>query len=396
MPEFSYSQIAMKQETLVTVLGRHPEENHGVVNPPVYHASTILFPTLAAFEASEKGNGVYPLVYGRSGTPASRSFEEAIATLDGADHAIVTASGQSAILVAVLSVLSSGDHLLVTDNVYGSMRKLCQQEIRRFGIEVSYFDPMIADITPLLRPNTRAVYCESPGSLTFEVQDIPAIARAAHAHGAVVIADNTWATPLYMNAAEKGADITIHSGTKYIGGHSDILMGIITCSRQYYPALRQTFRNFGVCAGSDELYLASRGLRTLATRLKQHQETAMRLASWLGNRTEVVKVLHPAFPECPGHPIWKRDFTGASGLFSVLLKPYSKKSLANMLDNMRYFGMGFSWGGYESLITPFEPLRIATQWKHNGIGLRIHAGLEHLDDLIADLEAGLMRLGQAD
>jgi len=382
----------MQKETLVTKLGRNPEENHGVVNPPVYHASTILFETLADFEAADRGNGIRPLVYGRSGTPASRSLEEALAELDGADHAIVTSSGQSAIVVVLTAMLSAGDHVLITDNVYGSMRKLCKDEITRLGIEVSYFDPLTDDVTRFMRPNTKMVYCESPGSLTFEVQDIPAIAKAAHAKGAVVAMDNTWATPLYFNAASKGVDITVHSCTKYIGGHSDLLMGLITCSKQYYPRLRRTFRNLGCSAGADELYLASRGLRTLATRLKQHQESGLQLAKWLQSRAEVVRVLHPAFEDCPGNHIWQRDFSGASGLFSVLLKNYPQEKLAAMLDNMQLFGMGFSWGGYESLIMPFKPERTASAWTHDGICLRIHAGLEGIDDLIADLQAGLQRL----
>lgn len=382
----------MKKETLVTKLGRTPEKHYGVVNPPIYHASTILFPTLEEFETAEKGDGIYPLTYGRSGTPATRNLEEALAELDGAERAIVTSSGQAAILVTTAGVLSRGDHLLVTDNVYGSMRSLCKQEIQRWGVEVEFFDPMIRDITPLLRPNTKMVYCEAPGSQTFEVQDIPAIAQAAHEKGAIVAVDNTWATPLFMRANEKGADITIHSCTKYIGGHADLVMGLITCSNKHYLNLRRAFRNFSPCVGSDELYLAGRGLRTLTIRLKQHQEAALILAQWFKNRPEVVKVLHPALPECPGHEIWKRDFTGSTGLFSVLLKPYPRERLAAMLDKMKFFGMGFSWGGYESLMIPFHPVRTATQWTHDGICLRVHAGLEHMDDLIADLEAGFNRL----
>jgi len=382
----------MQPETLVTTLGRDPEQHHGVVNPPVYHASTILFPTLAALEQSEKSDGVSSLVYARSGTPATRNFEQMIATLDGADHAIVTASGQSAIVVALLANLSAGDHLLITDNVYGSVRKLCAEELVRLGIEISYFDPVTQDIAACLRPNTKVVYVESPGSLTFEVQDIPLIAKVAHTHGAIVIADNTWATPLFMRAGEKGADITIHSCTKYISGHSDLVMGVITYPKQYHDVLRQTFRNLGVCPGADELYLAARGLRTMPTRLKQHQETGILLANWLKARPEVTKILHPAFASCPGHDIWKRDFTGATGLFSVVLKPYAKEKLANMLDNMQLFGMGFSWGGYESLMLPFKPPRSVTRWDKDAIYLRIHAGLEHPDDLIADLAAGFERL----
>ncbi|HEU5048572.1 MAG TPA: cystathionine beta-lyase [Rickettsiales bacterium] len=382
----------MKKETLVTTIGRNPEAHEGVVNPPVYRASTILFPTVADYEESERSNGVQPLVYARSGTPATRALEEALAQLDEADHAIVTSSGQSAILVAITAFLSSGDHLLVTDNVYGSMRKMCKQEISRFGIEITFFDPLVEDIRPLLRPNTKMVYCEAPGSQTFEVQDIPAIVKAAHAHGAIVVADNTWATPLFNNMSRHGVDISIQSCTKYISGHSDLVMGLITCSKQYFPALRRAYRNYGACPGSEEIYLAQRGLRTLATRLKQHQETGLKLAQWFKQRPETVRVLHPALPECPGHEIWKRDFTGASGLFGVLLKPYPHEALARMLDHMKLFGMGFSWGGYESLMIPFKPERTVTQWKHDGICLRVHAGLEAPEDLIADLEAGFARL----
>ncbi len=382
----------MKKETLVTTLGRDPEDNYGVVNPPVYRASTILFPNVAAFDAANRSDSDFRSSYGRSGTPGTENLERALAQLNGADHAIVTSSGLSAILVVLTSMLSSGDHLLITDNVYSSTRSLCKNELKRFGIEVTYFDPLIKDITPLLKPNTKIVYCESPGSLTMEVQDIPAIAGAAHAHDAVVVVDNTWATPFFFHAAEKGADIVIQSCTKYVSGHSDLVMGLITCPKKYYPALYRTYCNFGACPGSEEVYLAARGLRTMATRLKQNQDTALALARWFKGRPEAVKILHPALPDCPGHEIWKRDFTGASGLFSVLLKPYPREKVAVMLDNMELFGMGFSWGGYESLMIPFYPARTASKWTHDGLCLRVYAGLEHPDDLIADLEAGFKRL----
>lgn len=385
----------MKQDTLLTTLGRSPEDHCGVVNQPVYRASTILFPTLDDYEGSE--TGAYPYVYGRTGTPSTQMFEVALAQLDGDDHAIVTSSGLSAIVTTMLSFLSTGDHVLVPDNVYGSARKFCSQELVRMGVEVTYYDPLIGGgIAALMKPNTKLVYCESPGSLTFEVQDIPAIARAAHAGGAVVAADNTWATPMFMRACEAGVDVTIHSCTKYIGGHSDIVMGLITTSRKYYPQLRRTYRNLGCCPGADEIYLAQRGLRTMAARLKIHQETGLLLAHWFKRRPEVVKVLHPAFPECPGHAVWKRDFTGSTGLFSVLLKSYPRKALAAMVDHMELLGMGFSWGGYESLILPFRADRPNTpSWTHTGLCLRIHAGLENPDDIIADLEAGFDRLNKA-
>lgn len=387
----------MKQETLVTTLGRSPEDHEGMVNGPVYRASTILFKTLADFEASEKSNGTRPLVYGRSGTPATRALEEALAELDGADHAILTSSGQSAIVVLLNAMLSAGGHLLLPDSVYGSMRKYCTEDLVRFGIEITYYNPTIgAGIADLIRPNTQLVYCESPGSQTFEMQDIPAIVAAAHAKNIPVAADNTWATPLFQCMSKLGVDITIHACTKYISGHADVVTGLITCSKVYYPRLRRTFRNMGACPGSEEVYLCSRGLRTLAVRLRQHQETGIALAEWLSARPEVAQVIHPALPSNPGHALWKRDCTGATGLFSIVLKPFSHEALAAMLDGMKLFAMGFSWGGYESLIVPFRALRTATpSWKPEGPALRIHAGLEHVDDLIADLEAGFARLKAA-
>jgi cysteine-S-conjugate beta-lyase len=385
----------MKKDTLITKLGRAPEEHCGVVNPPVYRASTILFPTMDDFEGSE--NGTYPLIYGRSGTPSTRSLEAALAQIDGDDHAILTSSGLAAIVTALTGVLSAGDHMLAPDCIYGSMRKFCDYELKRFGVEITYYDPLIGGgVAALMKPNTKLVYCESPGSLTFEVQDLPAIARAAHKGGALVAADNTWATPLFLRARDFGVDITIHSCTKYIGGHSDLVMGLITTSKELYPQLQRVYRNLGCCPGSEEVYLAQRGLRTMATRLKQHEEVGMMLAHWFKKRPEVVKILHPAFPECPGHAVWKRDFTGATGLFSVLLKPYPHKALAAMLDHMELFGMGFSWGGYESLMIPFKPHRtVSPGWTHKGACLRVHAGLENPDDLIADLEAGFDRLNKA-
>jgi cysteine-S-conjugate beta-lyase len=387
----------MKTETLVTTLGRTPDEYEGMVNTPVYRTSTVLFKTLDDFESCEKGNGVRPLVYGRSGTPSTRALEEALARLDGADHAILTSSGQSAIIVLMTSMLSSGGHVLVPDSAYGSMRKYCSEELGRFGVDITYYDPRIgAGIAELIRPNTQLVYSESPGSQTFEMQDIPAIATAAHAKNIPVATDNTWATPLFQNTGKLGADITIHSCTKYISGHADILMGLITCSAKFHPRIRRTFRNLGVCPGSEEVYLCARGLRTLSVRLKQHQETALTLAKWLSQRPEVTQVLYPALPSDAGHALWKRDCTGATGLFSIVLKPYPRKALAAMLDNMQLFGMGFSWGGFESLMIPFTVLRTSTpSWKPAGPALRISAGLEHADDLIADLEAGFKRLAAA-
>lgn len=385
----------MKIDTLLTTLGRNPQAHSGMVNPPVYHASTILFPSYADFEAYEKG--LYPYGYARSGTPSTRNMEAAFAELDGTDHAIVTSSGLAAIVIALTGTLSAGDHLLASDNIYGSMRQFCDRELSRFGVEITYFNPLIGSgIAALMRPNTKMVYCESPGSLTFEVQDIPAIAKVAHAHGAVVAADNTWATPLHFRAADHGVDITIHSCTKFIGGHSDLVMGVLTTTKACYPRLRRMYRNLGACIGADDLYLATRGLRTLATRLRQHEQTGLELAQWCKSQPEVAQLLHPAFSDCPGHEIWKRDFTGSSGLFSIVLKPCPKEALAAMLDHFELFGIGFSWGGYESLVIPFHPHRTASpHWTHTGPGIRIYPGLEGPDDLIADLGAGFKRLRAA-
>lgn len=387
----------MRPQTLLAAAARVPQKQDGLVNMPVMRASTLLFSTLEAFENIHHGDGLYPLHYARSGTPAMRALQEALAEIDGAPYAILTASGLSAIVVLLTALLNSGEHLLMTDSVYSSTRHFCDQELARLGVEVTYYDPLIGGkITELIRPNTKLVYCESPGSQTFEVQDVPAIATAAHTHGAVVALDNTWATPLFCRGADLGADISIHSCTKYIGGHADLVMGLLTCSAKYFPALWRTFQNIAPTPGADEIYLATRGLRTLAVRMQQHQETALRLAMWLKQRPEVVKVLHPALPECPGHEIWQRDFTGSSGLFSFVMKPYPRKALAAMLDDMQYFGMGFSWGGYESLLIPFRAHRTASpHWQDDGIALRLHAGLEDAQDLIADLEAGFKRLNKS-
>lgn len=388
----------MHKDTKLTTLGCAPDEHRGAVNTPVYRASTILFPNLSAFEAAERGESPHPS-YGRYGTVSTDALEGAIAELEGTDHAIVTASGMSAITVSLMSFLRSGDHLLMVDTTYGPARRLCDHELKRFGVETTYYDPLVgAGIAELMRDNTKVVYLESPGSLTFEVQDIPAICEAAHARGAVVISDNTWATPMYMNPLELGIDISLHSATKYISGHSDLIMGTLACNEPHYTPLLRTFRSIGACPSGDNCYLALRGLRSMGARLRVHQESAMKAADWLKKHPLVSEVLYPALPGAPGHDLWKRDFTGATGLFSFILKkPAGHAALSAMLDNMELFGMGYSWGGFESLIIPISPqkTRTATQWARKGQGLRVHIGLENVDDLIADLEAGLSRLQKA-
>lgn len=381
--------------TAVTEAGRDPFANFGIVNPPVYHASTVLFPTVAEMERIGRApfDHVY---YGRNGTPTTFAFERAVAELSGGYRAVATGSGLAAIAAALMAFLRAGDHLLMVDSVYSPTRKLCDGLLRGFGVETTYYDPRLgAGIARLMRPNTRAVFCESPGSLTFEMQDIPAIARAAHDGGAVVLLDNSWATPLFFRPFEHGVDVSIEAGTKYLVGHSDAMIGALVTTRQHFARLRKAAAILGAVPGPDDCYLALRGIRTLAVRLERHQKTGLALAKWLRRRPEVARVLHPALPGCPGNRFWKRDYLGASGLFSIVLaKPCGKRALARMLDGMSLFRMGYSWGGYESLILPADPapFRSAVAWTAPGPLLRLHAGLEDPADLIADLEAGFRRL----
>jgi cystathionine beta-lyase len=390
-----------RKDTQLAHAGRHPRQNHGIVNPPVYHASTVLFPTLDALEQShlKPFEGVS---YGRYGTPTHFAFEQALAELDAADGAVTTSSGLAAIHIALTTFLGQGDHVLMTDSVYGPTRKLCDGLLKQQGVETTYYDPGIGTgIHALLRPNTRVVYVESPGSLSFEMQDIPAIAAVAHRQSAVVVMDNTWGTPLLFPALSHGVDVCVHAATKYIVGHADAMLGVLTCTAATYEAIKRTAVAVGNCAGPDDVYLGLRGLRTLAPRLRQHQQTALQLCEWLRTRPEVEHLLYPALPGDPGHHLWRRDFSGASGLFGVVLKPCSRAALAAMVDGLQLFGMGYSWGGYESLVLPISAdslkgIRTATAWTHSGPLLRLHAGLEDPLDLIEDLKAGFERLGKVD
>ena len=388
----------MKVSTKLTHLGRKPGEHQGAVNPPVYHTSTILFPTMADFESARKGT--YPhSTYGRYGTESNRALEQTIAELEGADYALLVPSGMAAISTALLALLKQGDHILVADTVYEPTRHFCDQELARFGIETTYYDPMAgSSIAGLMRENTKVVYVESPGSLTFEIQDIPAIAEVAHAHGAILAADTTYGSPLLHRPYDLGVDVSIFSASKYISGHSDLMMGVITANKKIFSKLIHTQHHLGNTPGPDDIYLAQRGLRTLEIRLRQHQEQARQVAHWLKGRPEVARVLHPGMSDCPGHQLWERDAQGTNGLFSILLHPVAKDSLRTMLDGMKLFKMGFSWGGYESLIIPFDPRpnRTATTWRHEGPCLRLHVGLEAVEDLTADLEAGFARMQAAE
>jgi cystathionine beta-lyase len=381
--------------TRVVTAGRNPVDYHGFVNPPVYHASTVLYPSAEDFAAHRAR-----YQYGRRGTPTTEALEGAVADLEGPQCAGVSLlpSGLAAISAALLAVVRAGDHILITDSIYLPTRKFCDQILARLGVQTTYFDPLIgAGIAALLQPNTRAVFLESPGSLSFEMQDIPAIAAEAHAKGALVLMDNTWATPLYFRALDFGVDLSIHAGTKYFGGHSDVMLGTVAANAAAAPELKNTVGLSGWCVGPDDVYLGLRGLRTLAVRLERHYESGLRVARWLEQRPEVLRLLHPALPSHPGHAIWQRDFTGASGLFSMVLKPVPQKAVYAFLDTLELFGIGASWGGYESLAIPFDctSFRTATPWEPGGPTVRFHIGLEAVDDLIADLERGFAALAAA-
>lgn len=364
---------------------------HGMVNPPIYHASTILFPDLATYKG-----GKQKYRYGRRGTPTSRALETAIAELEGGFNCKVAPSGLAAVSCALLAFLKAGDHVLMVDSVYAPARHFCNTVLKRFGIETTYYEPQLgAKISDLLQPNTRVVYCESPGSQTMEVQDVPAISAAAHAHGAIVMLDNTWSAGHYFKAFSHGCDVSIQAATKYIVGHSDVMMGSVVCNEACWPQFKESFESMGQFAGPDDMYLALRGLRTLDVRLERHMKNAMTVANWLRGREEVETVLYPALPNASGHELWKRDFTGACGLFSVILKPVSETAIAAMVDGFQLFKIGDSWGGFESLVVPFSPLRTATNWTSKGPALRFHVGLEDPKDLVADLEAGFERLKTA-
>jgi cystathionine beta-lyase len=378
----------LKTETALITAGRDTAAQKGFVNPPVVRGSTVLYPTADDLHA-HRGE----FQYGRHGTPTTKALQQALIALEGPQCAGVgiAPSGLSAITTALLGVLKSGDHLLVCDNVYRPSRNFCNGLLARYGVETTYFDSQIGSgIARLFKPNTKAVLIEAPGSQSFEMPDVPAIAAAAHAHDVIVIDDNTWATPLYHRSLEQGVDISIQAATKYIGGHSDIMFGTISANARAWPAISESIRLLGVCAGPDDVFLAIRGLRTLAVRLAQHHRSGLEMARWLAERPEVLRVLHPGLESDPGHAIWKRDFTGASGLFGIVLKPTSKASVDSLLNSLKLFGMGYSWGGFESLVIPFDctGYRTATQWAPGGPTLRLHIGLENIEDLKADLVRG--------
>lgn len=395
----------MKKETITILSGRDYKSNKGSVNTPIHMTSTVLFPTLQDYKNAEKGKDLYhscdgtkavDLSYGIGGSPTTFALQNVVAELEGGDFALILPSGLSAITTALLAFLSSGDHILMVDSVYGPTRRFCNNELKRFGIETTFYDPLIgAGISELIRDNTKVVFTESPGSLTFEVQDIPAIAKAAHKKDAVVVMDNSWATSLYFSPFEHGVDVSIQAGTKYIGGHSDIFLGTITAKEEHAKKLLSAYKNLGVHTSAEVCYMAARGIRTLATRVKAHEKAALNIAKKLQKNKKVTKVLHPALSSCAGHKIWKRDFTGSTGLFTLILdKKYSFEQVSNMVDNMEIFRIGASWGGFESLVMPFDPtpIRTAAKWTEERSCVRLYIGLEDEGDLLKDIEDGLKRL----
>ena len=378
------------ERTRLVHAGRDPSQQHGFVNTPIYRGSTVLYPNTEDFIHRRA-----TYTYGTRGTPTISSLTEAWSDIAGAAGTVLTPSGLAAVTVALMTCVKAGDHVLVPDSAYRPTRNFCDGVLKRFGVETTYYDPAIgADIAGLMRPNTSVVFTEAPGSLTFEMQDIPAIAEVAHAGGACVLMDNTWATPLFFPPHARGVDICIEAGTKYLSGGSDLLLGLTSANERWWKRLRDTFDSFSMCAGPEDAFLGLRGLRTMSLRLREHERQALEMAHWFAARPEVARVLHPALPDHPGHAIWQRDFSGSSGLFSVVLKPASGAALAAMLDGLELFGIGASWGGFESLAIPFDaaPFRTATPYRPEGPSIRFHIGLEGLDDLKADLDAGFGRL----
>jgi cystathionine beta-lyase len=376
-------------ETAVTHSGRHPDRQFGYVNTPVYRGSTILFPTLDDLESTSPRYD-----YGRTGNPSASAVEDLVTELEGAAGTMLCPSGLSAVSLALLSVVSTGGHVLITDAVYQPTRRFASETLDALGLEIEFYDPRIgAGIEKLLRPNTQAIYVESPSSLTFEIQDLPAIAAAAKPRGIKVIADNTWATPLFYRPLDLGADIVLHSGTKMFVGHSDAMFGTVSANAETWRALKRTHLNLGLCAAPDDCFLAARGLRTLALRMREHSARSIELAAWLEAQPGVVRVLHPGLESHPDHALFARDFRGSGSVFSVLLDPRPRTALAAAVDGFKLFGMGWSWGGYESLCLPVHPekTRSATTWNESGSLLRIHTGFEGMEDLKADLSAALER-----
>lgn len=392
LPPAEFARLG--ERTRLTLAGRDPSDSYGFVNPPIVRGSTVIYPTTEDFLARRSR-----YTYGTHGNPTLDALEAAANTIERGAGVVVTPSGLLACTLPFLAFLSAGDHVLVTDSVYRPTRNFCDSLLKRMGITVEYYDPALGEgIASLFKPNTKAIWTEAPGSQTFEMQDIPAIAKAAQARGILTMMDNTWATPLFFDSHKAGVDISVQAGTKYYAGHSDVLIGTVsTRTPELYKTLRRAWEELGIIVAPEDAFLTLRGMRTMAIRLKEQMPAGIEMANWLKARPEVARVMHPALPDDPGHALWKRDFTGASSLFGIELAPVSMKAVGAMLDGLTLFGMGASWGGYESLVLPFDcrAYRTATTPSHKGPTIRIHIGLENIEDLKADLDAGFARLRAA-
>jgi cysteine-S-conjugate beta-lyase len=377
----------LKMDTRLVVQGRNPDETFGFVNIPPYRGSTVTYPDAQSCLA-----GKNRFTYGRRGNPTSEALESLWNELEGSAGTVICPSGASAVTTAILSAVNTGDHILVTDSAYRPTRNFCNNQLTRFGVETTYYDPLIgAGIEALIRPNTRVIYMESPGSQTFEVQDVPAIVAVAKKHGITTMIDNTYATALLFKPLDFGVDISINAATKYPSGHSDVLIGLVAANEKAFPALKSTHGDLGLYLGPDDVFLTLRGLRTMGLRLREQGANALLIAKELEQKKGVKRVLHPSLPSCPGHAIFKRDFKGPSGLFSIILDIQSDEQVSAFLDNLSLFGMGYSWGGFESLAVPFDctSFRTATVYNPGGRGIRLNIGLEDTSDLLADLDRGL-------
>jgi cysteine-S-conjugate beta-lyase len=384
------TRARLRRRSRLVNLGRETELSQGFVNVPPFRGSTVLYPDVATLKSRAQR-----YTYGTHGTPTTEALCSAWTDITGAAGTVLVPSGLAAVVVALITALSAGDHLLITDSAYSPTRAFANKTLKRMGIETAYYDPGVgAGIEALIRPNTKAVLTESPGSETFEIQDVPAIAEVAHARGACVIMDNTWATPLFFSPHAHGVDLAVEAGTKYLSGHADLLLGLVSANDTWFERLHRCVDLMAIPPGAEDVFLALRGLRSMDLRLREAERQGLALARWLSQRPELLRVIHPALPDHPGHGLWKRDFTGSSGLFSIVLKPTSDSAVAAFLDGLELFGLGYSWGGYESLAVPFDSTayRTATRFAPGGPTVRFSVGLEDIEDLKADLDRGFKRL----